>query len=741
MLSTLPRRLLLVMILLTGAGVLSALLPWPWQKPPGHLRPVDPSAPIDPRKTYHLTLWETAWPALPGSVPYGAWLARRLADFRQAHPNVEVDVTWLPPGEMATRLQGATLAGASPDVAGAGPEALALYDPLLQVPASLYMAPDERAAYPRSVLAGVREARDSQAGQEAGGREGRGGTLWAWPRWLALRTWLVAPATPAESSGRAGARNRALLVADPPYRVLADLMAAAGQPALLSAGGQPLWDREVLSRNLAWLAAMKKQGRLAGRVHDPLGFESLLSGRAGAVAGASPWAAANLLARARQGRLAWQGTPALAMPPAVLGKAPLVPAEVGAYLVFRQRPYRGDDRTRAAAELARHLSRAGLPWSHPEGPLVAAAPRPEPPTYAGFAARAVPLAAPAPVRPWAVLREEDRLLREVVSPAVAELLAGRQASNRVADAILRALPAAAPALQGSPSPAATPDPAPSKPARRLGDDCPSLAEAGDAGATEGARPRRLPDQAYGPTPPADFLRQAGTPTLLATFHSPLDHATPSQVRNVELALRRLRGHTLQPDEEYSFNRAIGPFTARQGFGLGDMIIGTRIFQAEGGGVCQVSSTLHNTILLAGLKVLERHAHTLAVPYMPPGQDAAVTVEGAKDYRFRNTRPTPVLLWGHQGDGRLTISLYGAGEAPRRRLEHKVMATWPPPELAVPDPSLKPGEQVVVDPGLPGRRIRYWITEVSPRGVERAEIETDLQGARPRVIRVGPPAAP
>ncbi|MEW6081322.1 MAG: VanW family protein [Bacillota bacterium] len=115
-----------------------------------------------------------------------------------------------------------------------------------------------------------------------------------------------------------------------------------------------------------------------------------------------------------------------------------------------------------------------------------------------------------------------------------------------------------------------------------------------------------------------------------------------RARNVALAASIL-GHTLVlPGEVFSFNEALGPATLERGFLSAPVMLEDELVMGPGGGVCQVSSTLYNAALQAGLTVRERHPHTQRVGYVPEGRDAAVA-RGYKDLKIQNPGPYPVVF--------------------------------------------------------------------------------------------------
>ncbi|MDQ7850474.1 MAG: VanW family protein [Armatimonadota bacterium] len=213
---------------------------------------------------------------------------------------------------------------------------------------------------------------------------------------------------------------------------------------------------------------------------------------------------------------------------------------------------------------------------------------------------------------------------------------------------------------------------------------------------------------------------------------------PNRNHNIALAAGRLRGVLILPGEVFSFNRVVGPRTPALGYLPAPVLLNHVLVPGDGGGVCQVSSTLYNVALLADLAILERASHTRPVAYLPIGRDATV-VYGGQDLRFRNTSGAPLLLWSTVRGLRLTVTLYGPPQGARQvRIVVGERKEIPPPAHTVQraDPELPLG-QVVVDPPQPGYRVRTYRI-VTREGVEvrRELVGRSVYTPLPRTIRTG-----
>ena len=127
--------------------------------------------------------------------------------------------------------------------------------------------------------------------------------------------------------------------------------------------------------------------------------------------------------------------------------------------------------------------------------------------------------------------------------------------------------------------------------------------------------------------------------------------------NIGLAASHLQGALVRSQATLSFNSIVGPRTRAAGYKNAGVIVNGEPAVDVGGGVCQVSSTLYNAILLAGMKPTERTNHSLVSSYVPAGRDATVA-DGLLDFVFQNPLPHPILLRVANSGSALTIYVLG-----------------------------------------------------------------------------------
>jgi len=191
-------------------------------------------------------------------------------------------------------------------------------------------------------------------------------------------------------------------------------------------------------------------------------------------------------------------------------------------------------------------------------------------------------------------------------------------------------------------------------------------------------------------------------TVLGKFATSYATSSKNRSDNVELAARKIDGTILMPNEEFSYNKAVGQRTAANGFKEAPVFENGETVQGMGGGVCQVSSTLYSAVLYADLQVLERQSHSLTVSYVPKGQDATVAY-GSIDFRFKNNTKGPIKISAKTGGKSLEISVWGAKPEKEKKVEiiNTVTETKSPTVEEVTEPTMKAGERKVVSNGKTG----------------------------------------
>lgn len=147
-----------------------------------------------------------------------------------------------------------------------------------------------------------------------------------------------------------------------------------------------------------------------------------------------------------------------------------------------------------------------------------------------------------------------------------------------------------------------------------------------------------------------------------------------RTHNIRLALNAVNGCVVPPNGVFSFNKTVGLRKSERGYMNSAIIYKGEYVEGVGGGVCQVSTTLYNAVLLADLPVIERNRHTLKSNYIEAGFDAMVTDEGA-DLRFKNNTGGYLYLFAEYDNGKVTVKIYGRENMYEIDRESKVLEEY------------------------------------------------------------------
>jgi len=214
----------------------------------------------------------------------------------------------------------------------------------------------------------------------------------------------------------------------------------------------------------------------------------------------------------------------------------------------------------------------------------------------------------------------------------------------------------------------------------------------------------LPVETVHPLIATDGSNTFGIKELIGRGYSEFAGSIPGRIHNVALAASRINGVLIKPGETFSFDTTLGDISAATGYQSAYIIKEGHTVLGDGGGVCQVSTTLFRAALNAGLPIVERHAHAYRVHYYeedgsPPGLDATV-FSPSVDLKFKNDTSAYILIQAKPNLENLTLTfeLYGSRDGRISQVSNAKMwgQSSPPPDLYQDDPTLPKGTVKQVD---------------------------------------------
>lgn len=170
-----------------------------------------------------------------------------------------------------------------------------------------------------------------------------------------------------------------------------------------------------------------------------------------------------------------------------------------------------------------------------------------------------------------------------------------------------------------------------------------------------------------------------------------------RIHNIKLASLKFHGILIPKNEIFSFNKTMGEVSVATGYKQAYIIKNGRTVLGDGGGICQVSTTLFRAALNAGLPIIERVAHAYRVSYYendgPPGFDATVFAPST-DLKFKNNTPAYILIQTFINEEKNLLTFFFYGKKDGRKIEISQPIVWdvvpPPPPIYQEDPTLKKG---------------------------------------------------
>ncbi|MEK7559148.1 MAG: VanW family protein [Patescibacteria group bacterium] len=233
----------------------------------------------------------------------------------------------------------------------------------------------------------------------------------------------------------------------------------------------------------------------------------------------------------------------------------------------------------------------------------------------------------------------------------------------------------------------------------------------------------IPVKILKPNITTEKANNMGIKELIGTGTSLFQHSIPGRIYNVNLAASRLNGVLVKPDEVFSFNKILGDVSAFTGYQQAYIIQNGRTVLGDGGGVCQVSTTLFRALLDAGLPIVERQAHAYRVGYYEqdslPGIDATV-FSPTVDLKFKNDTGNYILIQTYIDPSvlRLTFELYGTKDGRAVLMTSPVILSRSsaPADVHQDDPTLPKGQVKQVDFSAAGANV-YFTRQVTKDGKE------------------------
>lgn len=205
----------------------------------------------------------------------------------------------------------------------------------------------------------------------------------------------------------------------------------------------------------------------------------------------------------------------------------------------------------------------------------------------------------------------------------------------------------------------------------------------------------------------------GIEELIGEGRSDYTHSIPEREHNVLLGTSKLNGILIPKGATFSFNEHIGDISSHTGYKPAYIIKEGKTVLGDGGGICQVSTTLFRAALNTGLPISEHHSHAYRVGYYEndakPGLDATVYAPTV-DLKFVNDTPASILIEtvADKEKKQLFYRFYGKKDGRNVELTDPIITNVSRPDepLYQDDPTLKRGITRQVEYAALGARSQY-----------------------------------
>lgn len=225
---------------------------------------------------------------------------------------------------------------------------------------------------------------------------------------------------------------------------------------------------------------------------------------------------------------------------------------------------------------------------------------------------------------------------------------------------------------------------------------------------------------------------------IASYSTQFDSFDKNRSENILIAAQYINGVVVKSGEVFSFNTHTGLRLAQYGYKEAPVFINGKLLPDYGGGVCQVSSTLYNAILLADMAVEERTSHFRPPGYVPIGRDATVA-DNLLDFKFKNTSQSNIYILSEVVNGHVNITILGkrSQNVPEIQIVATNKKVLEPNTIIKQDPKLELGKEVVEEEGQKGFQVTtYRVKYLNGKEIGREYIATDEFLPVDQVIRIG-----
>ncbi|QGQ93548.1 vanomycin resistance protein VanB [Paenibacillus psychroresistens] len=248
---------------------------------------------------------------------------------------------------------------------------------------------------------------------------------------------------------------------------------------------------------------------------------------------------------------------------------------------------------------------------------------------------------------------------------------------------------------------------------------------------------RLPLLVKPPAVTAVSLKKQGITRNISQFSTVFATGAAGRIHNISVSAQTMQDQLLAPGEIFDYSQIIRQTEKKLGYQEAPVIYNGKLVPGIGGGICQVSTTLYNAVLRAGLQIIERRNHSLPISYVPLGQDATYATDYI-NFRFKNNTGHYLLIRTSVVNNKLTVKLFGTLQQEKTyEVKSNIVKKIPPSMKYLYNASLAPMETQTLQAGKTGYVVEtYRLEKLAGVMVKRELISKDTYPSQPTLVAVG-----
>jgi vancomycin resistance protein YoaR len=233
------------------------------------------------------------------------------------------------------------------------------------------------------------------------------------------------------------------------------------------------------------------------------------------------------------------------------------------------------------------------------------------------------------------------------------------------------------------------------------------------------------------------LKNQGITRVISQFTTLIAGGAAGRIHNISASAQSMQDQLLAPGEIFDYSQIIRRTEKNFGYQEAPVIYNGKLVPGIGGGICQVSTTLYNAVLRAGLQIIERRNHSLPISYVPLGQDATYATDYI-NFRFRNNTEHYLLIRTTMKNNKLTVKLFGTLQQEKTfEIKSNIVKRLQPSTKYLFNASLASNEMQTLNQGKLGYIVEtYRFQKEKGITTKKELISRDIYPSQPKLVAVG-----